>query len=176
MSKRLSKLIKTRGKRVKIIQIVSFLIVIKNDPNCIIQSQSQNGSNCIKRRNWVKVSHADFLSHFEEFSYDLISRREMTRVLSFENTELPSFSESSKCVVRNEDNNFNDFFNIAFKIPQLISSSFYWVKLLHCIVPKLVRSSLPHCSTGSIVHTSSIPMVGQKSKTTKPANFQLVFI
>ena len=66
-----------------------------------------------------------FLSHFEEFSYDLISRREMTRVLSFENAELPSFSESSKCVVRNEDNNFNDFFNIAFEIPQLISSSFY---------------------------------------------------
>ena len=96
-----------------------------------------------KRHNWVKVSHADFLSHFEEFSYDLISRREMTRVLSFENTELPSFSESSKCVIRNEDNNFNDFFNIAFKIPQLISSSFYWVKLLHCIVPKVVRSLLP---------------------------------
>ena len=121
------------------------------------------------------MSHPEFLSHFEEFSYDLISRREMTRVLSFENTELPSFSESSKCVVRNEDNNFNDFFNIAFKIPQLISSSFYWVKLLHCIVPKVVRSSLPHCSTGSIVHTSSIPMVGQKSKTSKPANFHLVF-
>ena len=128
-----------------------------------------------KRRNWVKVSHPEFLSHFEEFSYDLISRREMTRVLSFENTELPSFSESSKCVVRNEDNNFNDFFNIAFKIPQLISSSFYWVKLLHCIVPKVVRSSLPHCSTGSktkIHHQCKWLARNQKQPTSKfPARF-----